>query len=663
MGERMAKKVLLVGWDGADWRIINPLLDSGRMPALESIVNRGVMGNIATLDPPISPMLWTSIATGMHADKHGILNFTEPAPQKGGIRPVMASSRKVKAVWNILTQQEFKTHVVGWWPSHPAEPINGICISNFYQRAHAPIDKPWPMRPGTVYPDTKEKIFDELRIHPSELTAAHILPFVPEAAKVNQEKDKKLESLIRAIADCSTVHMAATWILENEPWDFMAVYYDAIDHFCHGFMNYHPPRMPHVPEEMFHIYKGVVTGAYLYHDMMLSRLLELAGKDATVILVSDHGFHSDHLRPRGIPREPAGPAWQHRSYGIFCMSGPHVRHDERIYGARLLDITPTILTLFGLPIGQDMDGKPLIQSFEKPFIPETIQSWEEIKGECGMLSTELQQDPYAEQEAMNQLIALGYMDKPEKDIQKAIDRTINESKFYLARVYMNKNLPHEALPILEALVEKHSDQIRYVYHLAKCYESLGRTADSRRVIEHFINKEKKHHPQFDLLLGSLSLAEKQFAKALELLQKAEKAEPRMPTLHQHIGQAYMRMGLFEDAERAYFRALEIDPDSHIAHDGFAQVYLRQHQYEKAASYALNAVGLLHHFPLAHYHLGMALAKLNRYDRAIEALEVCAMMAPGYARVHRMLVHLYLRKLRQPENAARHQLILDKLNKK
>ena len=70
---RIANKVLLIGWDAADWKIINPLLDNGMMPALESMINNGVMGNIATLDPPLSPMLWTSISTGKHADEHGIL--------------------------------------------------------------------------------------------------------------------------------------------------------------------------------------------------------------------------------------------------------------------------------------------------------------------------------------------------------------------------------------------------------------------------------------------------------------------------------------------------------------------------------------------------------------------------------------------------------------
>ena len=49
------RKVLLLGWDAADWKVITPLMDAGHMPSLESLVDRGVMGNLATLDPPFSP--------------------------------------------------------------------------------------------------------------------------------------------------------------------------------------------------------------------------------------------------------------------------------------------------------------------------------------------------------------------------------------------------------------------------------------------------------------------------------------------------------------------------------------------------------------------------------------------------------------------------------
>ena len=53
------QKVLLIGWDAADWRVINPLLDQGLMPNLSALIERGTMGNLATLSPVLSPMLWT----------------------------------------------------------------------------------------------------------------------------------------------------------------------------------------------------------------------------------------------------------------------------------------------------------------------------------------------------------------------------------------------------------------------------------------------------------------------------------------------------------------------------------------------------------------------------------------------------------------------------
>ena len=78
--EQGKRKVLLIGWDAADWKVINPLLDAGKMPNLARLVEQGVIGNLATLQPVLSPMLWTSIATGKRAYKHGIHGFSEPDP-------------------------------------------------------------------------------------------------------------------------------------------------------------------------------------------------------------------------------------------------------------------------------------------------------------------------------------------------------------------------------------------------------------------------------------------------------------------------------------------------------------------------------------------------------------------------------------------------------
>ncbi|MGB8775342.1 MAG: alkaline phosphatase family protein, partial [Terriglobales bacterium] len=410
MPEKLARKVLLIGWDAADWKIINPLLDQGLMPTLEDLVNHGVIGNLATLHPVLSPMLWNSIATGMRPDKHGILGFIEPDPQTGRVRPVTSTSRKVKAIWNILTQRGYKTHVLGWFAGHPAEPINGIAVSDLYPYATASLEKEWPLAPGAVHPESLRETFAQLRMHPEEVTEAAILPIIPRAAEIDQEKDKRLEGFAKILSENCSIHNAATWILQNQPWDFMAVYYNGIDHFCHGYMHFHPPRMEGIPEDQFEIYKDVVNGAYRFHDMMLQTLVELAGPDTTIILVSDHGFHSDHLRPRGIPQEPAGPAVQHRNFGIVAIRGANIKQDERIYGATLLDVTPTILTLFGLPVGADMDGRVLVQAFEQPPEISRIPSWEQEPGECGMHPADLRVDPLAAQAVLQRFVALGYIE-------------------------------------------------------------------------------------------------------------------------------------------------------------------------------------------------------------------------------------------------------------
>lgn len=663
---RLAKKVLLIGWDAADWRVINPLMDAGLMPALESLVNVGVIGNLATLDPPLSPMLWTSISTGMFADKHGVLGFTQPDPERQLIRPVLGSTRKVKAMWNILNQEGFRCHVIGWWPSHPAEPIDGVYVSNFYHRAHGPFGHPWPMMTGTVHPEELAGTLAGLRIHPQELTAAHILPFVPQAVEIQHEidqiedekereqKQKRLTSVAKIIAECATVHAAATWVMENEEWDFFAVYYDAIDHFGHGFMRFHPPRREGIPEELFERYNYVVTAGYRFHDMMLGRLLHLAGPDTTVILVSDHGFHPDHLRPKGIPKEPAGPAVEHRDLGVICLRGPHIQKDERVYGASLLDVAPTVLTLFGLPVGRDMDGRPLAEVFDKPIEPDYIPTWETVAGESGMYPPETQQDPWAEQAALERLIELGYVEPPGEDKKEAVEKSVRESRFYLARVYLSTRRRQEALPILEELYRQAPKERRYALRLAQCYRNLNRLEDCRRVIEELLVREEESFPALDLLQGTLLLAEEKPQEALVYLEKAEQTEPRRPDLHRRIGSAYLQMREWVLAEGAFHKALEIDPDSASAYRGLAVATLRQQRYDEAAEAALASVGRIYYNPSGHYYLGEALLRLGEYERAAEAYRVAVSQSPGMRLAHLRLVRLYRDYLDKPVLAEEHR---------
>jgi tetratricopeptide (TPR) repeat protein len=718
MPERLAKKVLLIGWDAADWKVINPLLDQGLMPTLDGFINQGVMGNLATLRPILSPMLWNSIATGKRANKHGIHGFMEPDTQNGGIRPVSSTSRKVKAIWNILTQRGYKTHVLGWFAGHPAEPINGISVSDLYPYATAPADKPWPLPPGAVHPENLRDTFAGLRMHPGDVTEAAILPWIPRAAEIDQEKDKGLMSFAKILSENCSIHNAATWILQNEPWDFLAVYYNGIDHFCHGFMHYHPPRMEGIPEDRYEIYKDVVNGAYRFHDMMLETLLDLAGPDATVLLVSDHGFHSDHLRPRGIPAEPAGPAVQHRPFGIFCMKGPHVQQDERIYGATLLDITPTILTLFGLPVGADMDGRVLVQAFEESPQITRIPSWEQESGECGMHPSDLRMDPAAAQAVLQQFDALGYIQPPSEDQSKAVASAVREANYNLARDYLDCGRPDDALPLLEDLARNDPKQSRFQMHLAQCFLALSRRAAAKEILQALItadlnppeaeakgeqpdalaaadrnqtpqalapeiptqteipeaaapetitaetttprDKQANPRPWADLLMGVIHFEEGDMEAALASLLKAEQSDPRLPNLHLRIGETYLRQKRTDDAGRAFQQALDIDGDSPEAHLGLAMVRLRQRRNEEAAEQALLAVGLQHFLPLGHFYLGVALARLGHRQRAMLAFETSLSMLPGLVAAHRWLGALHSQPGGDLDKAIRHRSLYAQL---
>src|SRR5207247_8817644 len=94
------RRVLLIGWDAADWEHITPLLEEGLMPTLDSLINGGVMGNLATLQPILSPMLWHSVATGKLADKHEIDAFIELDPMNRGASHYTSQARKCKALVN-----------------------------------------------------------------------------------------------------------------------------------------------------------------------------------------------------------------------------------------------------------------------------------------------------------------------------------------------------------------------------------------------------------------------------------------------------------------------------------------------------------------------------------------------------------------------------------
>ncbi len=513
---------MLVGWDAADWKIIHKLMDEGLMPTVASMVENGVMGNMRTLFPALSPMLWTSIATGKRPYKHGIYGFTEPAPDGKSVQAMSNMSRKCKALWNILGQNDLRSLVVGWWPSHPAEPIKGCMVSDFYHKVPKRPDQPWKLMKHAIHPESMFSELEQLRIHPSHLSPEEVLPFVPFAPEIDQKVDSRLSTVMRMLCECTSIHGAATHLLENEEWDFSAIYYDAIDHFCHGYMRYHPPQQKGVSDEDFRMYSNVVSMGYQYHDMMLARLMELAGEDTTVILMSDHGFHPDHLRTQFIPTEPAGPAIEHRDYGIFIAQGPGIKKDAIVHGAGLMDVAPTILRMYDLPVGEDMDGRVLTEIFAEPPEEKFIDSWENVAGDDGRHPDDFEFDPVESKEALEQLIALGYVERPDDNYEVAIRKCTDELDYNLARSYMDEGRFGEAIPLLLNLYNDQPLEFRFGIQLSNCLNAMGRRTDLETLVNDLNSRWRLASEEAKKRISDVAAVAKQRRKQWKKLQELDK---------------------------------------------------------------------------------------------------------------------------------------------
>lgn len=665
MSQKSNPQVFVLGWDAADWKFINPLLDSGQLPALQRVIEAGVMGNIATITPPLSPILWTSIATGKYGDEHGVLNFVEPSPETGKRIPISVLSRKVRAIWNILTHEGFKTHLIGWWPSYPSEPINGITVSNHFADVNAQHEFPeWDLSEDHVHPKERIDELKELRIHPIELTWNHIAPFVPNATREHVEDPKNHElfnAIIMMLARCSSFHNVATHILATQEWNFIGLYLDTIDKASHYFMKFHPPQQKHISDYDYNLFKDVMTGFYIYHDMMLDRLLDLMDENAHLMILSDHGFYSDHRRLETLPKDSMAPAFEHSKFGMFCLKGPGIKKDERIYGASLIDITPTLLHLFGLPPAADMPGNILNQSFIDFKEPERIPTWEIQDGKnWGELDESVKIDVWAAQEALQQLIALGYIESMEESDERLLDQIQTENAFHSAQIKIHSGRPLEAIRILDEIHAAKPENPKVLSTLLTTHLTLGNPVEARKYLSLMRKKfGTENTPQLDFLEGRVLIQEVQPGKALTFLKKAASHEVAHAGFYQTLGRVFLVCKDWKEAQKVFTKAVTMDSENAPAYHGLCIALIRQQKYDKAIEAGLNAVAIRHMFPNAHYHLGEALFHSGLHEHAANAFEMALTQEPGFGLARKYLIQIYSENVINEERKKFHQQILDK----
>ena len=148
----------------------------------------------------------------------------------------------------------------------------------------------------------------------------------------------------------------------------------------------------------------------------------------------------------------------------------------------MLDLTPTVLALYDLPVGEDMDGDVIVSAFENPPEIRTIPTWDDVPGNDGRHPPHTRLDPVAAAEAMEQLVALGYVEKPGDNIEEYIAHTVDELRFNLLEAYQDGNRHAEALEIARDLCRRNPDDQRYALKRFLSCQALGLVTEMREIV-------------------------------------------------------------------------------------------------------------------------------------------------------------------------------------
>jgi hypothetical protein len=356
------RKVLVLGLDALDWDLVLPWVQAGRMPNLKRLMDTGTWGVMNTIVPVLSPIIWTTIATGVPADIHGVLDFVETDQSTGERVPVSGRSRQVPAVWNIASALGLKVGVVGWWATWPAERVNGTFVSDrlYYTLQQGVAKATFRDDPqDLIYPPARTTEFTTLRdraVAETDWRAVRYFMNVSEqafdsAVAADQGMEDPIDGL-RRIVSATRTYLGSGLVLAEEQPDLLMVYLEGTDTIGHLLAPYMPPPTLDVDPAEAAVYAAAVPTYFEVTDRWIGRYLEVCPLDEyAVILVSDHGFTWGKDRPRGLSGTsgPTAPLW-HADDAVFVVAGAGVERRGRIEArTSVFDVAPTVAALLGIP--------------------------------------------------------------------------------------------------------------------------------------------------------------------------------------------------------------------------------------------------------------------------------------------------------------------------
>jgi tetratricopeptide (TPR) repeat protein len=364
-------KVLVLGLDGLDWDLVLPWVQSGRMPNLQRLLEIGTWGVMETLTPMLSPLIWTSMATGVAPDEHGILDFVEKDVSSGQMVPVTARQRRAPALWNLASALGRTVAVVGWWGSWPADRVAGTLVSDrLYYTLTQGLEKSVLRQdlPDLVFPAARQAEFVALRdraVGETDFgTVRHFIDIEQDAFEAAVAADRGMDDPIdgfRRLLAATRTYLGAGLLLAEEQPDLAMVYLEGTDTVGHLLAPYLPPPTLEVDPQMARLFALAVPRYFEIVDRWLGRYLEAFPlSEYAIVLVSDHGFKWGDERPRGLSGTagPTAPLW-HAPDAVYVVAGKGVESlGRRDGGASIYDLTPTVAVLLGIPPDPGWRGTP-----------------------------------------------------------------------------------------------------------------------------------------------------------------------------------------------------------------------------------------------------------------------------------------------------------------
>ena len=401
---RATAKLLVIGIDSADWRLLDPLLADGRLPHLKAFRAQATSGRMESFYPlEKSPVLWASISTGVLPAVHGVDNFVKGSDQK----PVTGSAWHAPAIWDILGAAGRSSLASGLWMTFPARPIDGVMVSDYLPYGR---ERERPLE-GLVFPDSLAALVVSCRVDPQALSAeqlARLLPPGADAAALEIAYPQQMQKL-RDIwaADLGYLNVARR-LKDGRDFDLFYFYLRGPDMISHGFYHYLVADAAawHGDPDELAAFRDVVPRYYEWTDEAVGEVLSWFPADHPAVVLSDHGFYG--------PRPEGKGTVEHSEWGIFMVRSPLYTAGTTFGHLKLLDICPTMLALLDLPPAQDMPGAVLAEALtaagrdrvthiEKNRVPSYLA----LRPAAGTGAVET--DTKVEEEIRRQLRSLGYI--------------------------------------------------------------------------------------------------------------------------------------------------------------------------------------------------------------------------------------------------------------